>query len=595
MAVTTEQRELMTAPVRENIKPYLSVRYAEPYPPWLPYTISTENIKSLTIERVGDETKFFGYGIVQKTNVKLIGFTEEFKNQKIHTASEFYVKFDVNGEAHYFAHSPSFRISEVHRDEYTGELSVTAYDRLYGASTHTIQEAADYAGGAGDEYVNYTIEQMVSKIAFYLGFDGASLPVRKYAESNSTYQFPAFQWNLDGTETLRDILDDIAEVYHAVYYATVDANGNDIIKFKQFKGQRVNHSAEYTLEVTKDDYFTLDTQYYRTMGQLTHVTALGNNITADGITGSAGTHIFIRDNNILSLMDEYEVGKYLRVMNYNSNLHYSDDYYDVNIPHLEYNLMDLALGQFRMSWRGNPWLEIGDIIKIQKKEEYSDIYGSYGNVYGYVLNDVIEYDGALKQTTQWNYKVEDSGVAGNPATLGEALKYTYANVDKVNQNITQVVQTQDEHKNQITSLVTEAGNISASVTTIQNGLEETMEGINGQFDTLTKKVEAAVTEDDVRITIDRELSNGVDKVATSTGFVFDEEGLNISKNTSEMATTITEDGMRVYRSGTEVLTANNEGVKAEDLHATTYLIIGNNSRFEDMGSDRTACFWIGGQ
>jgi hypothetical protein len=44
----------------------------------------------------------------------------------------------------------------------------------------------------------------------------------------------------------------------------------------------------------------------------------------------------------------------------------------------------------------------------------------------------------------------------------------------------------------------------------------------------------------------------------------------------------------------KLLTANKEGVVAKDLHATTYLIIGKNSRFEDFGSDRTACFWIGG-
>ena len=60
-----------------------------------------------------------------------------------------------------------------------------------------------------------------------------------------------------------------------------------------------------------------------------------------------------------------------------------------------------------------------------------------------------------------------------------------------------------------------------------------------------------------------------------------------------MQTTITEDGMTVYRDSEAVLIADNEGVKAEDLHATTYLIIGNNSRFEDV-NNRTACYWIGG-
>ncbi|MBE6782978.1 MAG: hypothetical protein E7536_03085 [Ruminococcaceae bacterium] len=62
----------------------------------------------------------------------------------------------------------------------------------------------------------------------------------------------------------------------------------------------------------------------------------------------------------------------------------------------------------------------------------------------------------------------------------------------------------------------------------------------------------------------------------------------------EIKTQITEDGMTVYKNDEEVLVANNEGVKAEDLHATTYLIIGTNSRFEDYGNGRTGCFWIGG-
>jgi hypothetical protein len=53
--------------------------------------------------------------------------------------------------------------------------------------------------------------------------------------------------------------------------------------------------------------------------------------------------------------------------------------------------------------------------------------------------------------------------------------------------------------------------------------------------------------------------------------------------------------MTVYKNSATVLTANNVGVDAVNLHATTYLIIGNNSRFEDYGSNRTGCFWIGGE
>ena len=65
-------------------------------------------------------------------------------------------------------------------------------------------------------------------------------------------------------------------------------------------------------------------------------------------------------------------------------------------------------------------------------------------------------------------------------------------------------------------------------------------------------------------------------------------------------TNIDEDGMSIYRTNDneEVLTADSDGVNAFNLHARTYLIIGETSRFEDYVKDskkRTGCFWIGGE
>ena len=102
-----------------------------------------------------------------------------------------------------------------------------------------------------------------------------------------------------------------------------------------------------------------------------------------------------------------------------------------------------------------------------------------------------------------------------------------------------------------------------------------------------------MTAEDVTVSIQTALENGVEAVTTTTGFTFNSEGLHISKTGSEITTTITEDGMTVLRDNKEVLVADNLGVKAEDLHATTFLIIGENSRFEDYdGGNRTGCFWI---
>ena len=90
------------------------------------------------------------------------------------------------------------------------------------------------------------------------------------------------------------------------------------------------------------------------------------------------------------------------------------------------------------------------------------------------------------------------------------------------------------------------------------------------------------------------VEDGTDRVITSAGYTFDETGLTVRKSGKEIKTQITEDGMTVYKNDNAVLTANSEGVNAVDLHASTYLMVGGRSRFENYGTDRTGCFWIGG-
>lgn len=92
-------------------------------------------------------------------------------------------------------------------------------------------------------------------------------------------------------------------------------------------------------------------------------------------------------------------------------------------------------------------------------------------------------------------------------------------------------------------------------------------------------------------------NKGLDSITTSTGYTFGADGLRINKNGEEIENTIDNTGMKVKRSGEDILIANNEGVSAINLSSRQYLIIGANSRFEDYdnGSDqhRTACFYIG--
>lgn len=132
-----------------------------------------------------------------------------------------------------------------------------------------------------------------------------------------------------------------------------------------------------------------------------------------------------------------------------------------------------------------------------------------------------------------------------------------------------------------------------------SGLESDVAYLEGDVTTLEQSVEMKVSAEDVTIMINNRITDATtaDSVETGTGYRFDSEGLTISKVGDGVENKIDNSGMSVTREGVEVLTANKDGVNATNLHAKTFLIIGSGngrSRFEDYGSDRTGCYWIGG-
>lgn len=89
--------------------------------------------------------------------------------------------------------------------------------------------------------------------------------------------------------------------------------------------------------------------------------------------------------------------------------------------------------------------------------------------------------------------------------------------------------------------------------------------------------------------------NGTDKVKTTQGYTFDDEGLHISRSDSDMENTLDHTGMYVKRGEETVLQANNLGVIATDVTVHNFLTIGH-ARFEEYSSGadsaRTACFFV---
>ena len=298
--------------------------------------------------------------------------------------------------------------------------------------------------------------------------------------------------------------------------------------------KRLDTSGDPALTIQKTEYLELANGGACVLSNIVHTTELDDSVSA--IASEAvedGVTQYIRDNPFWDLRDD--IGTLL--------------------DNAQAVVGGTSIHQFECNWVGNYLLEIGDKIALITQDD--------NEIVSYVLDDTITFDGTLLQSTKWTYGDNSAETTDNPASLGEALNKTFARVDKVDKKITLLV---NETKNTI---------------------ESDIQTIKENQTTLTQ------TATDISIRVESIETTGVTKVDTGTGFTFNEEGLRINKDNSGIENLLDNTGMYVKQDGTEVLSVNEEGVKAKDLHAVTYLWIGSHSRFEDYEGGRTGCFWIG--
>lgn len=522
---------------------------------------TSDRLMEFTIETTGDESKFFGFGVSRKLNVHLIDKDRELQTT---TSQYFRVAFVVGEETVY--PFPDFYITRTNRDENTNELSVTAYDCLYWTSKHQQEEigevatpftipayAAEAMSTISDDCINYNTVEFKGIIA---------------EEPCLTDSYT--QANYSGTETIRDVLDDVAEATQTVYFIHHDTTGDNLVF------SRISPSTSENLTIGKDVYFTLDSSDNRRLAKIVHSIGGADNISA--ATTQTGTTQIIRDNGFWSLLESSEIA--------------------TKLDNAIAAVGGLTINQFDLEWRGNYLLEPADKIGLVNKEDEK--------VYSFLLNDTLTFNGSLSASTSWRYSEEDEELESAPSTLGEALNTATIRIDRIDNEIDFVVEQSEQAMVAVeqveADMITVTTNVNSinvaldGVTTTANKTIETVNDLGETIEEINQSVSQKVTPEQMEIAITNAVNaNTPDSVTTSTGFTFDENGLTVSKSNSELSTTITEDGLAISRQNTVLLTVNHEGVNAENLHATTYLIIGTTSRFEDYnGGARTGCFWIGG-
>ena len=576
-------------------------------------------LQEITVTRVGEHGKFFGFGVCQQATVKIIDEAGTFditKGQKIT------LLFNGNSEiSSHYKYRPLMIIKEVTRDEKTRVITLKAYDPIDNATAYTFKDLNLEAP--------YKISDVVSAIVTKLGLSGYTIG----SGFDTSYEKGA---NFSGDETLRVVLNAIAEATQSIYYV----NHLDKLIFKT-----LSITGDPVLTIDKNNYFELTTGTKATLTKIVHATELGDNVYAGT---DAGECQYVRDNPFWNTRDDLGV-----------------------LLAAAINRVDgLTIIPFNIRWRGNFLAELGDKVSIETKD------GTFINTF--ILDDSLSFKGGMTQTMSWEYNPDsDKTTAANPVTIGEKLNQTFARVDKIEKKITlqvsevvneivpgkidealeealgeglegmvddiedlktktstntqnisqltvtsnsinqevsslkqstttlsneldEVIATQNTLQEDVSSLQVSAGGISASVssveqkvTKVENDINNVANQTNERIDKVSSEVALKLDREAVEIEVNKRIEEGVDKVTTSSKkYTFDDEGLMISAPDSEFSTEVTDNGMKIYRHSSEVLTVDNQGVKAQDLHAYTFLIIGENSRMEDRGN-RTACFWIG--
>lgn len=220
-------------------------------------------------------------------------------------------------------------------------------------------------------------------------------------------------------------------------------------------------------------------------------------------------------------------------------------------------LRGLRFELYELESFGIGYLNLGDFFTIQTPDGE--------NHTALMLCDDLKIDQGLSETIRLE--------------APEVTETDYAAASETDRVLNKTILKVDKQAQEITALVTK--------TDITNS------DLEGVRKTVTRMTEIMVDEESVDIKISKAVE-GINSIKTSTGYTFDQDGLNIHKSGEEMENLLDNTGMYVKRDGEDILVANNEGVDAINLRSRQFLVIGDNSRIENYGSGRTACFFIGG-
>lgn len=378
--------------------------------PERPYTYSSNGIlQSCKVTTSAEKGKFFGYSVSQQATFKFINtYDDPIEESKawwvpdIYSGAEVVVGFQpkAGAETAESVSFPSFIITSATRDETAGEVNITAYDWL-SLTDRSLEEVIPAWRDLPTIRVmaQRIVENTIASTAH--GFlshstNEQALFSDTVAASDLLDDYD-FLHNADftGKETVREVINQICEVLGAIAY--IDSNNNLV-----FWSLAESSVAPYSID--RSDYFDFSVEKPFDILGIASVTDLGDNVIVEPYPGAFndGYHQCLYNNAFLTNMTSEDRWSLL---------------YGI------WERMIHAIVPNNVTWRGNPCLEPGDFLQIEMRDGETELIP--------VLNYSLEYDGGLDMSITWS-GAEADAVDSQPRTISEAIKQTYARVDRQN-------------------------------------------------------------------------------------------------------------------------------------------------------------------
>ena len=429
-------------------------------------------LQSIEQEVSAVKGKMFGAVVSYKSTIKLI----DVKNVvQVNVGAKASPQIGINGEL--LPMTPVY-ISSNTFDEVKGIRTLVGEDAI-GFTDKYIWN--DIKGDLGDTFI---IQDVFAAIASKIGTE--FMITGELPNINAVYTKATF--NVNGDETLRQILTAAAEATGAMVFI----NGNGKMEIKML-------SNTIALAIDKNTQFNLSTESSSSLSGIISINELNDMISVG--------------NN----------SSYVSVISVNPFIDPTDDSSQGKLQNLFVKCQGNTFYPYKLKWRGNPALEIGDKIRLTLRD---------GNVIDtWYLGEKIKYTGGMSAESSWEADESEKPEVGNQ-TISDTTRRTMAKVDKANQKITLLTAASDEQGQKISQLevsldgirteVSEVSSTANAAMTKATTVEQTVDGISSTVTQVQSDLSAAEGNIATNTSSITQLSNEIDLKVSKSDYTGEE-------------------------------------------------------------------------